>query len=244
MGPVIVITSWRRPVKLSDDYEDVFYILDPAYTEFIKRAGGVPLIAPIAGDAKTVLERADGLLLTGGDDIDPQMYGETNEGDSKNVDPDIDRWELDLIEEARARRMPVLGICRGMQFLSVACGGRLEQEVAKLQLRDHPDVLPMSTSEVYALRHEVDIVPGSHLASLAGQSTVTVNNIHHQVVADPGTLNVSARSKDGVIEGVEGDGDWPVLGVQWHPEKLTETLSERIYADLVQKAEAYRTKKK
>ena len=244
MRPHIAITSWRRPVQLFEDYKADFYILDPAYIESVKRAGGIPFIVPLAGDAKAILEKADGLLITGGDDIDPKLYGAVNEGDSKYVNPEMDRWELALIREARERRLPVLGVCRGMQFLSIACGGRLEQEVAKLDLDDHPDLAPMGTEEVYNLRHEVDIVPGSHLASLADRPTATVNNIHHQVVVDPGTLKVSARSKDGVIEAVETEGDWPVLGVQWHPEKLSGTLSERIYADLVRKAEGYRTRQK
>lgn len=238
----IAITSWLRPIQLFKDYQADFYILDPAYVECVKRAGGIPFIVPLAGDAKAVLEEADGLLIIGGDDIDPTLYGAVNEGDSKHVNPEMDRWELELIGEAEKLRMPVLGVCRGMQLISIACGGRMEQEVARLDLVDHPDLSSMGTEEVYALRHEVEIVPGSRLASLAGQSTVTVNNIHHQIVVDPGTLKVSARSKDGVIEAVETEDDWPVLGVQWHPEKLSGTLSERIFADFVHKAKSYRTK--
>lgn len=240
MGPRIAITPWRRPVVVGDGYTMVLYTLDPAYVEFVKRAGGVPFIVPQVGDAKAALDGADGLLLTGGDDIDPELYGAVNNGHSMNVDPATDRWELALVTEARAQRMPVLAVCRGMQLLSVACGGRLEQEVASLGLPDHPDLSSLSIEEIYALRHEVEILPHSRLASIANQSTVIVNNIHHQVVIDPGTLSVSARSKTGLIEAVEAQDDWPALGVQWHPEKLQDDLSERLFVHLVREAEAYR----
>lgn len=238
--PKIGITAWLRRVATAPGYWTRLYSLDPAYAELVLASGGLPVVLPRAGGVGDVLDLLDGLLLTGGDDINPALYGEANEGASLDVDPEADRWELALLRGARERSLPVLAVCRGMQLMSVAFGGRLAQEIRRLgSPEDHPSPATLRPDEIYALRHAIRVEPGTRLGTLVGRAEAVVNSIHHQAVVDPGKLRVSARSQTGIIEAVEPRDEWPALGVQWHPEKLRDPLTDRLFRYLVDASRTY-----
>jgi putative glutamine amidotransferase len=190
-----------------------------AYPDRVAAAGGRPLVLP-AGRAVELLDLVDALVLTGGGDLDPATYG----GDpaaALDVQPERDADELALVRVAARQRIPLLGVCRGLQVLVVAFGGSLVPDLTT----EHrlPDV-----------GHEVRTAPESLVRGLLGANRRTTS-LHHQAVADPGERwRVTAWADDGVPEAVEwaGPGDWPVLGVQWHPE-LDDPTGERLFAWLV-----------
>lgn len=186
------------------------------YVRAIQDAGGAPVLLPpiLDGDSvSAVIARLDGLVLTGGGDIGPSCYRQPPGEVVLGVDPDRDRAELQLILEALALHVPVLAICRGMQMLNVALRGTLVQHLA-----DHPAHFDTDV----AARHVVTVRPDSLLRRVTGVSSFRVNSLHHQAVLDlaPG-LRVSAVADDGVVEALEIAGRDDVLGVQWHPELLT-----------------------
>ena len=199
--------------------------LTAAYVTALERAGLIPLIVPPLSNAEaaaSVLDSVAGLVLTGGEDVDPARYGEKRHEKVRSVNPARDATEAALIEEARARGTPVLAICRGIQILNVALGGTLVQDIPSQceTTIDHDDEGARNSRT-----HEVKIEPDSLIAKAVGAEHVTVNSFHHQSVkrvADG--MRVTARSPDGVIEGIEStDEDWWVMGVQWHPEEMTES---------------------
>jgi putative glutamine amidotransferase len=180
------------------------------------------VLPPVLGDAHAaeVLEVLDGLVLSGGEDVDPVHYGQEPHPTVKdNIDPLRDAQELALFRLAQARGVPVLAICRGIQLVNVALGGTLWQDLPT----DSPEGLPHQQTDGRTARtHPVEISPGSRLARALGASRVEVNSFHHQSIRDlaPG-LVVSARAPDGEIEGVESAEGAPwLLAVQWHPEEF------------------------
>lgn len=195
-----------------------------SYTESLRSAHLRPFILPVldAGDADAMLEGMDGLLLTGGEDIDPEHYGLTRHSALGEVHAERDSFELALMRAAMARRLPTLAICRGIQVANVALDGTLVQDL--------PTEWPSATAhEGTGMRdqrvHSVQVASGSRLAQALGAETLEVNSFHHQAVSSiaPGLAAV-AHAPDGVIEGVEWTGsDWWMVGVQWHPEELTTT---------------------
>jgi putative glutamine amidotransferase len=199
--------------------------LTAAYVTALERAGLVPLIVPPLSDADaaaSVLDSVAGLVLTGGEDVDPARYGETRHEKVRSVNPARDATEAVLVEEARARGMPVLAICRGIQILNVALGGTLVQDIPSQceTTIDHDDA-GARTSRT----HDVEIESGSLIAKAVGAERVAVNSFHHQSVKQVAEgMRVTARSPDGVIEGIEStDEDWWVMGVQWHPEEMNDS---------------------
>ncbi len=242
--PRIGITAWRRPLATPLGAATDLYTLGVEYAAAVQAAGGVPLILPHGDDPDAVLDALDGLLLSGGGDLDPRSYGEANLA-AKDERLDADRWEIGLVRAARVRRMPLLGICRGMQVLAVAAGGRLDQEVGGRE--GHPDMSAMSADAILGTRHDVSIVPDSTLGRLYGESRRQVNTIHHQAVADAGGLRVAAADPSGLIEAVEAADGWCGLGVQWHPEKLSpeEAAAERpLFDHLIAEARAYAARRR
>jgi putative glutamine amidotransferase len=228
------MTPWRRhlPTFLAEQTD--LYTLGAEYPDAVTAAGGVPLLVPhlTEDEVDTVLDAVDGLVLCGGDDVDPAAYGDTHDGRSKGVNPDADRWEVALARRAVERGVPVLGICRGMQVLNVAFGGTLHQDIAD------PDGVHRPTSpvpdEVLAERHEIKIEPGSRLAEIYGTEHRVVNSIHHQAIerlAD-GFVPV-AWAPDGVIEAIEPVDERNVLAVQWHPEKIIDEGEAALFAAFV-----------
>jgi putative glutamine amidotransferase len=197
-----------------------------SYHRRIEEHGGVPILLPVVQGDETTLRLAtslDGLLLTGGDDMDPACYGEENRCDTSIIHPDRDRFELALLRFARERRLPVLGICRGFQVMNVHFGGSLYQD---LSLRPGTGAHKSDESNVY-LPHPVRIAEGTRLHSLAGRGVIEVNSRHHQIVnrLAPGLIP-AAVAEDGVIEAFESPEEPRfLLGVQWHPERMPEAPS-------------------
>jgi len=213
MKPRIGIT-----VSLTIHDERAVEALERAYVDAVIRAGGVPLVLPACDPAEveSVAGCLDGLLLSGGGDIDPAHYGAVTSPEVKGVEPERDAWELALVAYAVKVGLPVLGTCRGAQVLNVAMGGTL---VAHL-----PDV----TSNQHCQRdrwaeavHDVSVQQASTLRAVVGLDVIGVNSLHHQAVDQVGTgLRAVGWADDGVVEAVEGLGTTPLLGVQWHPELL------------------------
>jgi putative glutamine amidotransferase len=193
---------------------------DLHYSEYpaaVAAAGGLPVELASDADADDLLSRLDGLVLTGGTDIDPSLYGCAPSPELGEVDLDRDLWELALLRAALAQGVPVLGICRGAQLLNVGLGGTLTQHVELDEGAGHPRF----DGDRSELAHHVRMQPGSVAASVFG-AQLDVNSLHHQTLDLLGDgLTASGHAADGVIEVIELTGR-PVLAVQWHPEMLTQ----------------------
>ncbi len=230
--PIIAVTpSWdnaTRRMFVNQDY--IISVLD---------AGGTPLVLPpMEDEARLVaaLDRCDGLLLTGGDDVNPACYGEEVLPCCGDLTPERDHAEPILIRRALEKGMPILGICRGIEILNVTLGGALYQDIA-LQFGDtlkHP-CYDIPASDAHAMHY----LPGTLLRSVIGLDESMVNSRHHQAVKKvaPG-LKISAQAPDGLVEGLEAEDGRPIMCVQWHPESLQCRLPEqlRLFKWLVREA--------
>ncbi|MBV2358382.1 gamma-glutamyl-gamma-aminobutyrate hydrolase family protein [Thalassococcus sp. CAU 1522] len=181
------------------------------------------------------LGAVDGIIIGGGDDISPELYGASVKLTAR-LDPDRDRMERDIARQAVHDGIPVLGICRGAQMLNVAQGGSLHQDAWPLFENATPikTILP---------RRDVEIAPGSRLAKIAGDAPMRVNALHTQAVDQLGTdLRIAARDLHGMVQAIERVRDPFALGVQWHPEHLFYAHRQRaLFRALVRAARAYRT---
>lgn len=214
--PLIGITTWRRFFDTDLGKNRPVHSLGTEYGTPIEEAGGAVVLLPPTSGADEVLDRIDGLVLSGGEDVHPSRYGaDAQEGQS--YDPDRDEFEIALARGARERGLPTLAICRGLQVTNVALGGTLVVDIPISD--DHRPVV--STEEQLQARHPITIAEDSRLAALYGSTSRVVNTIHHQAIDTPAPgLRGVAWAPDGVIEAVEFDGDWPFWAVQWHPEKM------------------------
>ena len=193
------------------------------YVRAAEKAGGLPVVvAPVSeGLIEPLLDRLDGLILSGGSDVDPALYGEQPHPKLGHVVRERDDFELALTRKALARDLPILAICRGHQVLNVAMGGTLIQDIASewrgSAAHDHD-----SRRERWLRAHEVRILPGTRIREILGKDVVAVNSFHHQAVRDLGEgLVVSAISSDDrLVEAMEKPSASFVLGVQWHPESF------------------------
>jgi gamma-glutamyl-gamma-aminobutyrate hydrolase PuuD len=212
--------SSRSTIGITIGYESSeTFALSQAYVRSVEQAGGQAIVlAPgTAADAVFLLERCDGLLLTGGADMDPALLGEERHPAVTRFFRERDEFELALCRAAVERDLALFAICRGTQLLNVALGGSLYQDLAT-QL---PGSLKHNADGArWATTHEVDLLPGSRIRAILGRERVAVNSLHHQAVRSPGReLQISAVSSgDRVVEAVEAPGRRFVLGVQWHPE--------------------------
>lgn len=220
MKPLVGVTSWRR--RLETFYgPDTLHTLSSHYIEALVAADMIPVMLPAAldpADAHRLVAGVDGVLISGGDDIDPSSYGAENT-DSKRSNNSVDEFEVAVFEAARTQGKPLLAICRGLQLVNVALGGSLVQEVTSED--GVHDLIGDDHEEMNARRHVVSFEPGSYLGEIYGASEAKVNTLHHQGVdrlADG--LVVEGSTDDGLIEAARWDGDWWALGVQWHPERL------------------------
>jgi putative glutamine amidotransferase len=199
----------------------------PDYVESIRRAGGEPrVLDPLKDDPATVVGECQGVLLTGGVDIDPQRYGEERHEAVTALEPERDQFEFALLAATRAARLPLFGICRGLQVMNVGLGGSLVQDISAQMSGILPHTLP---TPQWAIAHEVWISKGSRLWTLMQEKmvdadTCSVNSRHHQAVKRlaPG-FEVTATAPDGVIEAIECPDAVFCLGVQWHPENFWRT---------------------
>jgi putative glutamine amidotransferase len=199
--------------------------LNSAYVTALEIAGLIPLVIPPLSSpaaARSILAVVDGLVLSGGEDVDPALYGHAPHEQLGTVNRLRDETEIALVHAAREMRKPVLAICRGPQLLNVALGGTLIQDIASCV----PEALPHDSEEARDARtHEVTIEPGSRIARAVGATQIRVNSLHHQSILEPAKgLRVTARAPDGIIEGVESDNDaWWAIAVQWHPEEMSNS---------------------
>jgi putative glutamine amidotransferase len=197
--------------------------LEQAYVSAVAGAGGVPLLLPVLehAQAEAVVGGLDGLLITGGGDVDPSWYGCPPSEHLGTVDAARDAWELALARAAVGNRLPVLGICRGAQLLNVAMGGTLV-----LHLPDVTDQQHCVEDRCSVPVHSVAVEVASRLRTIVGCDVLGVNSLHHQAADRVGTgLLAVALAEDGTIEAVESNGAHRLLGVQWHPELLTDDPS-------------------
>jgi putative glutamine amidotransferase len=203
----------------------------------------VPLLTKDEATLRTIYERLDGVFLAGGVDIDPAAYKEDKLDVCGRTDPDRDQVELMLTRWALEEGKPVLGVCRGMQVINVACGGSLIQDVAQASPRflKH-DYFPTQGFTRDHLAHEAMVSPGSYLDRVYGGGPIMVNSMHHQGIAKLGDgLAPTIRAPDDLIEGIEGTGESFLVGVQWHPEMLIErdAGTRRLYQEFRDAAAAF-----
>ncbi len=214
------------------------------YMRGIEAAGGLPLVVPPMDPAaiEPLLDRLDGVLLSGGPDLDPSNYGAEPHAELGPTEPDLDRFELDIARRADAREMPILAICRGTQALNIVRGGDLQQHLPDLSEEiAHRQSIPGDQPS-----HQVELVPGTRLAAMLGATgsdgpraldgAIGVNSFHHQAIERLGEgLVVTARAADGTIEAVEDPARPFLVGVQWHAETLTERPFEAaLFSDFVE----------
>jgi gamma-glutamyl-gamma-aminobutyrate hydrolase PuuD len=233
--PLIGITTSATTIPIAGEPLEIGYA-PRVYDEAILAAGGLPVHVPtLPGSASAdLLARLDGIVLSGGGDVNPPAYGEANTH-AHHLEPDRDAAERGIVLTALGDGVPLLGVCRGAQILNVALGGTLVQDLAGHHFQHVP--LPGPT-------HPVLLEPGSRLEAIYGTRHVDVNSIHHQAIARLGDgLAVTARSADGTVEAIElrDPGVW-ALAVQWHPEAMqaADAPQRRLFAALVAQARRQR----
>lgn len=215
----VVVTSWHREESQRSFIQD-------GYVQALEKVGLLPLVlSPALSPAASIkaLGLADGLLLSGGDDLAPLHFGKQPAANLGYVDARRDHQELALVAEARRLQLPIFAICRGMQVVNAALGGTIIQHLWQNlpEAMQHRQKAPR-----WHRHHHVDIIEGTILASALGAGTVGVNSFHHQALdrIAPG-LAVSATAPDGVVEAIEQHNPW-LLAVQWHPEVMWQQYPE------------------
>ena len=212
------------------------------YVDSLRQAGAIPvLIPPQPENAREIVDELDGILLAGGEDCDPAVYGEERHPTVEPMDPRRQSNDLSLAKIARSRGIPTLGICLGLQVMNVANGGTLVQDIDSQM---ETDIRHASKPENRA-RHEVVVEKGTKLASIVGAGEVNVNSSHHQAIKDvPRDLKVTAHAPDGVVEGIEDPRHPFYVGVQWHPEDMKgEDSASSIFKAFVEAARRYQEQK-
>jgi len=231
--PVIGITTYVTPARWSN-WELEAALVPADYVRAVERAGGRALLVPPSHDGvEETLESLDGLIFSGGSDLDPELYGQEAHAETSDVVRNRDTAELALLEAALERDMPVLAICRGSQVLNVARGGDLVQHLPDVVGDEKHKHTPGTFAD-----HDVSVEDGSRLASVLGERA-PVKSHHHQGFGKVGeSLRVVAHAEDGTIEAVEDPTRRFVLGVLWHPEAGEDA---RLFEELVREAEQYRS---
>ncbi len=223
----------RIGITCSFDAEEERYYLRKHYVRKVIEAGGVPVILPSTADPSVIevyQTTCHGLLLAGGGDVDPVQWGEEPHPELGPVDPERDEFELSLVRWAQKEDIPVLGICRGAQVINVAFGGSLVQHLTAeiCHFQKAPPNHPF---------HDILLVKGTKLHGILGLEKLRVNSYHHQAVREPGRgLVVSATARDGTVEAVESLSNRFIVGVQWHPELMTDEASASLFQALVDAA--------
>ncbi|MEX2178625.1 MAG: gamma-glutamyl-gamma-aminobutyrate hydrolase family protein [Gemmatimonadaceae bacterium] len=220
-APLVAVTATTR---LSDGVSRVY--LNEAYVQALRAVGLTPLILPPldATELPDIVAGVQGVVLTGGEDVDPAEYEASRGAHTEPPHRRRDKMELALVTLARERSIPTLAICRGLQVVNVALGGSLVQDIPT----EFETTVTHRAAERDQRVHEVRVEGDSALARAVGARTISVNSSHHQSVGRPGEgVRVTARASDGVIEGAEWKDDgWWMLGVQWHPEDLVRDVED------------------
>lgn len=210
--PVIGISAYREQAQWGV-WDQPAVLIPALYVDKVVDAGGIPMVIPPSScGEEEVLDRIDGLILAGGADLNPELYGEEPHQETVGWRPDRDSGELAMLGSALQRDLPVLGICRGLQVMAVHSGGRLEQHLPDVIGHEGHRPAPGIFGE-----HSVSLVEGSVARSVLGPE-VGVKSYHHQGLADAGSLAAVGHADDGTIEAVEMAGHRFALGVLWHPE--------------------------
>lgn len=201
------------------------------YIKSVEMAGGCPVVIPIVKEINSVekiLKFLDGIIFTGGSDINPALYGESPSYELGTICTLRDEHELELAKKVLFQmNIPVLGICRGIQLLNIATGGTLYQDI-KTQKQD-AFCHSLTNYPKYYPTHKVELISSSKLYKIFRNETLNVNSLHHQAIKDIGAnWEISMISSDGIIEGIEMSGERFVAAVQWHPEMMAEHSSEAI----------------
>jgi putative glutamine amidotransferase len=218
-APFVIVTATTESIRGIQRVR-----VNQAYTDALAAAGLIPMVLPPIDPTLAVASLRDvaGLVLTGGEDVDPALFGDAPHPATDAPHAARDAYEIALALAAREQRVPTLAICRGAQVLNVALGGTLVQDIPS---QEPSDIEHAPAGKRAERVHVVDIEPSSRLAHIVGARRITTNSSHHQSVrrtADE--LRVTARSEDGIIEGLEPrDPAWWAVAVQWHPEELTAT---------------------
>jgi putative glutamine amidotransferase len=236
MKPVIGITTYLTRARFENWEEDTALV--PAdYVRAIERAGGRALLVPPSEEAiDETLDALDGVVFSGGADLDPQLYGQEAHPETKGVVAERDRGELALLQAALARDMPVLAVCRGVQVLNVALGGDLVQHLPEVVGHEKHKHTPGEYAD-----HDVTVEPDTRLGSLIGDRA-PVKSHHHQGLGRLGEgLRESARAEDGTPEALEDPSRRFALGVLWHPEAGEDM---RLFEALVEEARGYREERR
>lgn len=236
--PIIGITGNTSAFK-NDDFE-AFKInySSTGFSTAISLAGGTPIIIPIndATFAKEYIQLIDGLLLTGGQDVTPMLYGEEPRKVIGPTSPERDKCEVALVKEAIRQKKPILGICRGLQLINVVLGGSLLQDLSE---DESITIQHVQRSQPEFSTHSIKVKSGTHIAEIIDNNSY-VNSIHHQAIKELGKgLTVSAWSPDNVIEAIEVvDDNQSIIGIQWHPELtfLENHESLAIFKDLIKRS--------
>jgi putative glutamine amidotransferase len=236
MRPLIGITTYAEPLVAWGHWTLPAALIPLAYVRAVERAGGRALLVPPSTDGVgETLEVLDGIVFSGGSDIDPETYGEEPHPETRVVRPERDEAELRLMQAALERDLPLLAICRGSQLLNVARGGDLVQHLPEI-VGDHKHKV---TPGLFAA-HDVAIEPESQLGSVIG-TAARVESHHHQGLGRVGDdLDVVAYADDGTAEAVEDGGRRFTVGVLWHPEEGGDV---RLFEALVQQAREYRSER-
>ena len=226
------MTFYKSVIGITPSYRNGIMSVNRLYCSCVEFAGGIPFVLPVTYDKEALLDICtvcDGIIFSGGGDIDPAYYGEKKDPGCGVIDIDRDRYEFLLTEHFLANNIPFLGICRGIQLMNVMLGGSLEQHVI-----GHSDT-----------SHKIKTVKGSFLNGLIKEKNLTVNSYHHQSVKRLGEgLTVSSYSEDGQIESIELKGHSYGIGVQWHPERMTAVdgagfeLANKLFSSFVQATKA------
>lgn len=228
--PIIGVTAnlMAMPGRFSMEQERA--CLNQEYILSILKAQAVPILLPILADQESIhrqVELVDALVLSGGYDVSPLLYGEEPDPKLEAIYPQRDEYEIQIIKIAYQMGKPILGICRGLQILNVVFGGSLYQDLSYYQSKN--SIQHIQQTHMANGSHTIDLIPQTKLHQIFKTESLIANSSHHQAVKElaPGFI-VSARSKDGLIEGIEKKESSFVIGVQWHPETMVEQSPEML----------------
>ena len=205
----------KPKIGITPQYDHLMGVnkISPFYAKAVEDSGGIPFILPFTQDADITdyyTKFLDGIIFSGGTNVDPRRYGEKEQSNCGPVEHERDAFEIELCQKATEKDIPVLGICRGCQLMTVAAGGSLIQH-----LEEH-----IQNTDKHTVSHAVSITENTLLHQLLNTESIMVNSFHHQAVKNTGALKLAATDEKGVIEAVYMQGKKFHLGVQWHPERM------------------------